>query len=234
MSENLRKLIGVAVMAAIVVVGVVATSGDDSDSSRTRNAAFGLPKGAGLDAQVQQQGDAELDLTQAIKAAAKCDAGRVLISTGDPLEPWRCGPLLEELATVFDEDRRPRPIARTSGAMSTPNDDQGITDLAPCKGVYSAKLDLLLRHSDSADWVALASSYGVAARAFCIADLAAGATLRDAVSAFEESGFTNSDWEAGLLSNSNQGVRVALRTDQRTGLISEVEVDTSEISMPIR
>ena len=39
-SENLRKLIGVAVMAAIVVVGVVATSGDDSDSSRTRNAAF--------------------------------------------------------------------------------------------------------------------------------------------------------------------------------------------------
>ena len=43
MSENLRKLIGVAVMAAIVVVGVVATNGDDSDSSRTRNVAFGLP-----------------------------------------------------------------------------------------------------------------------------------------------------------------------------------------------
>ena len=40
MSENVRKLIGVAVMAVIVVVGVVATSGDDSDSSRTRNAAF--------------------------------------------------------------------------------------------------------------------------------------------------------------------------------------------------
>ena len=40
MSENLRKLIGVAVMAAIVVVGVVATSGDDSDFDRTRNAAF--------------------------------------------------------------------------------------------------------------------------------------------------------------------------------------------------
>ncbi len=38
MSENLRKLIGVAVMAAIVVVGVVATSGDDSDFARTRNA----------------------------------------------------------------------------------------------------------------------------------------------------------------------------------------------------
>ena len=38
MSENVRKLIGVAVMAAIVVVGVVATSGDDSDFARTRNA----------------------------------------------------------------------------------------------------------------------------------------------------------------------------------------------------
>ena len=40
MSENVRKLIGVAVMAAIVVIGVVATSGNDSDFSRTRNAAF--------------------------------------------------------------------------------------------------------------------------------------------------------------------------------------------------
>ena len=40
MSENVRKLIGVAVMAAIVVIGVVATNGDDSDSSRMRNAAF--------------------------------------------------------------------------------------------------------------------------------------------------------------------------------------------------
>ena len=40
MSESLRKLIGVAVMAAIVVVGVVATNGDDSDSVRTRYAAF--------------------------------------------------------------------------------------------------------------------------------------------------------------------------------------------------
>ena len=231
MSENLQKLVGVVVMAAIVVVGVVATSGDDSDFDRTRNVAFGLPKGAGLDAQVQQPGDAELDLTQAMKAAAKCDAGRVLISTGDPLEPWRCGPLLEELATVFDEDRRPRPIARTSGAMSHIRDNQGITDLAPCKGVYSSKLDLGLHHDDEDWWIGI-SSQGVAARAFCIADLAVGATLRDAVSAFEEAGFTNSDWEAGLLSNSNQRVRVALRTDRGTGLISEVEVDASEISMP--
>ena len=233
MSENLRKLIGVAVMAAIVVVGVVVTNGDDSDSSRTRNVAFGLPKGAGLDAQIQQPGDAENDLVIAMAAAAKCDEGHVLISTGDPLEPWRCGPLLEELATVFDEDRRPRPIARTSGRISHPLNNQGINDLAPCKGVYSAKLDLLLRH-DTAGWVTLASSYGVAARAFCIADLAVGATLRDAVSAFEEAGFTNSDWEAGLLSNSNQRVRVALSTDRGTGLISEVEVDTSEISIPRR
>jgi len=96
-SENLRKLIGVAVMAAIVVVGVVATNDDDSDFDRTRNVAFGLPKGAGLDAQVQQPGDAELDLTQAMKAAAKCEEGHVLISTGDPVSPWRCGPLLNSL-----------------------------------------------------------------------------------------------------------------------------------------
>ena len=40
MSENLRKLVGVAVMAAIVVVGVVATNGGDSDFDRTKNAAF--------------------------------------------------------------------------------------------------------------------------------------------------------------------------------------------------
>ena len=38
MSENLRKLIGVALMAAIVVVGIVATN--DNDSDFTWNAAF--------------------------------------------------------------------------------------------------------------------------------------------------------------------------------------------------
>ena len=36
MSENLRKLIGVAVMAAIVVVGVVVTNDDDSEFTRNR------------------------------------------------------------------------------------------------------------------------------------------------------------------------------------------------------
>ena len=36
MSENLRKLLGVAVMAAIVVVGVVVTNDDDSDFTRNR------------------------------------------------------------------------------------------------------------------------------------------------------------------------------------------------------
>jgi hypothetical protein len=39
-SENLQKFIGIAVMALIVVVGVVATNNDDSDFDRTRNAAF--------------------------------------------------------------------------------------------------------------------------------------------------------------------------------------------------
>jgi hypothetical protein len=38
MSENVRKLIGVAAMAALVVVGVVTTSGDDDDF--TRNGVF--------------------------------------------------------------------------------------------------------------------------------------------------------------------------------------------------
>ena len=31
MSENLRKLVGVAVMAVLVVVGVAVSSGDDTD-----------------------------------------------------------------------------------------------------------------------------------------------------------------------------------------------------------
>ena len=40
MSENLQKFIGIAVMAVIVVVGVVVTNNDDSDFDTTRNAAF--------------------------------------------------------------------------------------------------------------------------------------------------------------------------------------------------
>ena len=38
MSENVRKLVGVVVMAVLVVVGVVVSSGDDTDF--TRNTAF--------------------------------------------------------------------------------------------------------------------------------------------------------------------------------------------------
>ena len=101
MSENLQKLIGVVVMAVLVVVGVAVSSGDDTDY--TRNTAFEVPKlGGDLNDQDQQPGDAELELTRAMKAAAKCDAGRVLISTGDPVEPWRCGPLLAELAVRIE------------------------------------------------------------------------------------------------------------------------------------
>ena len=37
-------------------------------------------------------------------AAAKCDEGHVLISTGDPVSPWRCGPVLSEMATVAIEE----------------------------------------------------------------------------------------------------------------------------------
>ena len=96
MSENVRKLVGVVAMAALVVVGVAVSSGDDTDF--TRNTAFGVPKlGGGLDDQVQQPGDAEELASRAIAAAVKCEADRVLISTGDRIEPWRCGPLLIEL-----------------------------------------------------------------------------------------------------------------------------------------
>ena len=37
MSENVRKLVGVAAMAALVVVGLVTTSGGDDDVDFTRN-----------------------------------------------------------------------------------------------------------------------------------------------------------------------------------------------------
>ena len=37
MSENVRKLVGVVVMAALVVVGVAVSSGDDTDFTRNRS-----------------------------------------------------------------------------------------------------------------------------------------------------------------------------------------------------
>ena len=52
MSENLRKLIGVAVMAAIVVVGVVATNGDDSDFTRNAMLFQGINQ-AGDDGEIE-------------------------------------------------------------------------------------------------------------------------------------------------------------------------------------
>ena len=52
MSENLRKLIGVAVMAAIVVVGVVATSDDDSDFTRNAMLFQGITQ-AGDDGEIE-------------------------------------------------------------------------------------------------------------------------------------------------------------------------------------
>ncbi len=111
MSENVRKLVGVVVMAVLVVAGVAVSSGDDTDF--TRNTAFGVPKGAGLDDQVQQPGDAENEFEDMV-AAAKCEEGRVLVSTGDLVSPWRCGPLLAELATVAEEASRATPWDRDS------------------------------------------------------------------------------------------------------------------------
>ena len=57
MSENLQKFIGIAVMALIVVVGVVATNNDDSDFDRTRNAAFAKGGVMAKEAQPAKGGD---------------------------------------------------------------------------------------------------------------------------------------------------------------------------------
>ena len=171
MSENLRKLIGVAVMAAIVVVGVVATNGDDSDFARTRNVAFGLPKGAGLDAQVQQPGDAENDLVIAMAAAAKCDEGHVLISTGDPIEPWRCGPLLIELATVAEEASR-----------ATPWDSSAVLG-RPCQHAFIATDNLEGQSSwlyqDPVPEEILLTSYALWQAMECLASWSSGHSVED-------------------------------------------------------
>ncbi len=231
-SENLRKLIGVAVMAAIVVVGVVATNGDDSDFARTRNNAFGLPKGAGLDAQVQQPGDAELDLTRAMKAAAKCDAGRVLISTGDPIEPWRCGPPLIELATVVDENRRPKQIGGTSGAAIN-QFNLWLEDSAPCRMVHAlgeASTGHLFAGDHGGERVSgrlsqnivrLSEQKGMIARVSCIGDLAAGTAQRDLVRIFQDIGFRNVAAD-GSWSDWNSDVRVRIEVNGQTGLVQQV------------
>ena len=55
MSENLQKLIGVVVMAVLVVVGVVVSSGDDTDF--TRNTAFTKGGVIAKDAGAEKGGD---------------------------------------------------------------------------------------------------------------------------------------------------------------------------------
>ena len=49
MSENLQKLVGVVVMAVLVVVGVVVSSGDDTDFSRNRSFSSAAETFAGAD-----------------------------------------------------------------------------------------------------------------------------------------------------------------------------------------
>ena len=183
MSENLRKLIGVAVMAAIVVVGVVVTNGDDSDSSRTRNVAFGLPKGAGLDAQIQQPGDAENDLVIAMAAAAKCDEGHVLISTGDPVSPWRCGPLLAAMPTM--EDVRAASLLPEGNTRSF---------FRPCQSVFVSHNSTFL--SGEQNWnVNVARYENTGAMLRCIDDWANGRTLEAVENLFRR-------W-IGILEDSN-------------------------------
>ena len=64
MSENLKKIIGIAVVAAIVVVGIVVTNDDDVDF--TRNMA--LPGASPL---LEGQGDLTLELLEARIAAVE-------------------------------------------------------------------------------------------------------------------------------------------------------------------
>jgi len=211
-------------MAAIVVVGVVATNGDDSDFARTRNNAFGLPKGAGLDAQVQQAGDAELDLTRAMKAAAKCDAGRVLISTGDPIEPWRCGPLLIELATVEDEDRRPKQLRGSSGGMT----GTIYQDSAPCRMIDSVargvRGHLWYGHYETPVVYRLGQQSGMVGRVSCIGDLAAGTAPRELVRILQDVGFLNVAAD-GSWSDWHKDVRVRIEVNEQTGLVERLLLD---------
>ena len=67
MSENLQKLIGVAVMAALVVVGVVVSSGDDTDFTRNRSFSAAPATSASADkaADCCDQNAYEISLLQA-------------------------------------------------------------------------------------------------------------------------------------------------------------------------
>ena len=231
MSENLRKLIGVAVMAAIVVVGVVVTSGDDSDSSRTRNVAFGLPKGAGLDAQVQQPGDAENDLVIAMAAAAKCEEGHVLISTGDPVSPWRCGPLLSEMATVGIEDARP--LAKTGGLGNRP------CQWASALGFWAGIVD---EHSQMSQetredrLLERARHWGEKTRVLCFRDHASGVSVEVVRDWLEWAGYTNVAETTNPAASGTRHSRcfqcpeVKILVDSETGLVDELVVDDYDYS----
>ena len=103
MSETMSKVIGAALFAALITAGVSMSS--DGEQITTRNASLGIPEfegdgeiGGGLAAgekAVAELGDA--------MEAARCKPDQVLLSTGDPETPWRCGPFISELATLEAE-----------------------------------------------------------------------------------------------------------------------------------
>ncbi len=226
MSENLQKLIGVVVMAVLVVVGVVVSSGDDTDF--TRNTAFGVPKlGGGLDDQVQQPGDAENDLVLAMAAAAKCGEGHVLISTGDPVSPWRCGPLISDVAMAVVEEARPKPVLpRSSGR--------------PCG--WAADLGYWLAKADEDAWIQRSNrddervldhrelGWSLYAAVECLRDHATGATPEQVVVWLEDYGFRNiplnEGWGWGKTSHPEiSSLRVGIWVDDASGLVRELETE---------
>jgi hypothetical protein len=149
-------------MAVLVVVGVVVSSGDDTDF--TRNTAFGVPKlGGDLNDQVQQPGDAENDFVLAMAAAAKCGEGHVLISTGDPVSPWRCGPLLAAMPTMED----------VRGASLLPEHSP---HFRPCQHIYESHSYANLG-GDQVGNVSVARYRNTMAMLHCINDWANGRTV---------------------------------------------------------
>ena len=94
MSENLRKLIGVVVMAVLVVVGVFLSSDDDGDFSRNRSISSAADRSVGAD-------PAEIadccDETLALLASMQDDHAKTLESIQD---------LRAEIRDVFNQGAR--------------------------------------------------------------------------------------------------------------------------------
>jgi hypothetical protein len=112
-SDNFQKLIALAVLAAIVVIGVVLTSGDDTDF--TRNAAFAKGGDATSFAKAGDVGS----LAKGGDATSFAKAGD---ETLDLLKSINC-----QLERLIDTHRIPE--ASTSGTSCDVEEIEGIVDL---------------------------------------------------------------------------------------------------------